>query len=319
MAVLYLRLITPALGLTHADAAVNYPFTFFFWSFALMTLFELWPFRKLVLPWSGFVSGVLAIILAGVSWIVLTYVIEPTDALTIVLYAFFPLCVMTSLASEAVTNLPLPQPWKGLLLTLASVLLGWLVFLALGAAPQAWVYMTPVFLLVFFDGWPTRADLPTGRSHFVRSRGGSYSGLHHENKPPYFTAGGQPCHKEKYCHPAGKLVFWMVVVLIVALAIDFLHGRAGHPVTEAAGSDAESILWVVIMPVYAFDCYQTRRWRQPRKGIILQLTTFMITILLSVLYFGVLRMEEWWISTWAFVIWVFLMIFHWMPMPWPDK
>ena len=278
MAALYLRLLAPALGLSQTDAAVNYPFAFFFWSFALMTPFELWPFRKLGLPWSGFVSGLLAIALAGSSWIVLSGTIQPNNALAIFIYAYFPLCVIACLTPEPVANLNLPQPWKGFLVTLGSLGFGWLVFHVLGPAPQAWVYMIPVFLLVYFDDWPTRAD-----------------------------------------RPIRKLIFWVVVVLFIALAIDFLHGRAGYPVTAADGSDAESLLWAVMMPVYAFDFYQTRRWQQPRKGVTLLLTTYAVTIVLNLLYFGVLQLEDWWISTWAFVVWVFLVIFHWMPMPWPEN
>ena len=276
-ALLYLRLLAPAFELAHADAAVNYPLAFFFWSFALMTPFELWPFRRLGLPWSGFLSGALAIVLAVLSWILLSSLIAPQNALSVFIYAYFPLCVTTCLAPELVANLQLGQPWKGTLLTLSSLLFGWLVFGVLGAAPQAWVYMIPVFFLVYFDGWPTPAD-----------------------------------------RPVRKLVFWVVIVILIALAIDFLHGLAGHPVTTASGSDAESILWAVMMPVYAFDIYLTRRWEQPRKGITLLLVTYAVTILLNVLHFSVLHMQDWWISTWAFVVWVFLVIIHWMPMPWPE-
>ena len=278
MAALYLRLLVPALELTQADAAVNYPMTFFFWSFALMTQFALWPFKRLGLPWSGFVSGALAIALAVSSWILLTRLIEPQNALAMIIYAYFPLCVTTCLAPELLANLELPQPWKGVLVTLGSLLFGWLAFLVLGAAPQAWVYMVPVFFLVYFDGWPTRAD-----------------------------------------RPVRKLVFWVLVVVLIALAIDFIHSRAGYPVTAAAGSDAESLLWAVMMPVYAFDIYQTHRWPQPRKGLILLLVTYAVTIFLNLLHFGALHIEDWWISTWAFVVWVFLVIFHWMPMPWPEE
>ena len=278
LSILYMQVVAPALGISYADAGMNYPAMFFFWAFAWISLFEYWPFGHLKQPWTGLASAVLCWILSVVSWGWLSRLMDPYAAVALVMYALFPLFLLAWFSDYLPAAMPMPQPLKGIFLSVACVVIAWVVYTQIGAIPQMWLYFMPMFFAPFFDGWPV-AD------------------------PKY--------------NRLIKLVFWTVMFLALTWLFDYVHVLAGAPMSGALGSDFECLVWAGMTPLYVFE--MAGRGKQPSHGILLTVVTYVLTAVFAFLYWRVLRLPEWWASTWVFVWWVWIIVVQFLPYPWPSE
>jgi len=164
--VVYLQVVTPAIGVSFADAALNYPFAFFFWGMALLSFFDCWPFAgRIPQPWAGLATAALSLIPAVLTWKWLAGRFGEYDAFALLSYAEFFLFAIAWFYDNAPAA-GLRQPVKGLFLTGLSIALGWAVYTVIGAIPQMWLYYIPEWLLFFFGSWPIGHDRPYARGTF---------------------------------------------------------------------------------------------------------------------------------------------------------
>jgi hypothetical protein len=159
VSILYLEVLAPAMGISFMDASMNYPFVYFFWAFALLGFFELWPFAKLKQPWAGLAAAALSWVLTVPTWHWLVGRMGDYDAFALLSYAmFFLFLIAWFYFNEPAAEMS--QPLKGVFLTMLSLVLGWVVYTQIGAIPQMWLYFIPVFLFYYFEYWPVAEYKP---------------------------------------------------------------------------------------------------------------------------------------------------------------
>lgn len=165
VAIIYLKALAPAIGLSFLDATMNYGFLFFFWGFALLALFECWPFANLGQPWVGLATTALSWILTVFTWNWLLARMGLYDAFAFISYVMFFLTMISWFYDNA-PGAGMTQPLKGIFLLLLSVVLGWVVYTQIGCIDQMWLYFVPAFLLPAFDNWPIAEYNPYVRGTF---------------------------------------------------------------------------------------------------------------------------------------------------------
>jgi hypothetical protein len=276
----YMLVLVPALGIPDADATLNYPTLFFLWGFSWFHLFERWPFHKLKQPWSAVAGVVLIWILVILTWAWLQTVMDPAAANAISYYALFPVFILCWFSDDLASVIPLRQPVKGILLLGWSVLFGWLVYTQIGIVAQVWLWFIPVWYLYFLEGWP----LTPGK----QSRG-------------------------------TWIAFWVLIVMVVTWLFNYFHDMAGVPMSSTVGNDLESLIWTAMTPVYVCELILFAPGKQPWKGMGLILFISGSAAVFAVLYYYVFHAPDWWISRWIFALWVWIIIFQWLPLPWPSK
>lgn len=284
-AFIFVYAVLPGLGLTIFDGT-NYAFPFFFWAFALLSFFGNWPFNKLAQPWGGLLTAVLAWVLAVPSWLIpISLLGDPADptvgpynAFALISYALFFL-FMLAWFYDTWPVAGLAQPRKGLVLLAISFVGGWVVYAIIGAIPQMWLYFIPMWLVpTALDYWPTAT------------------------MKPYL-----------------KGTIWLLFVLVGTWLTNLIFEATGIPLYSARGSDFASIIFGGMVYMYTFEGWPFQAMKQPLKGVLLLLTTLLIgAIILPLLSWRVFNVADYMVGAWVFIVWVWLVIFQWLPYPWPS-
>ncbi len=157
--------VMPALGVDYYDAGMNWGFSWFFFGFAFLSYWQLWPFSGIKQPLRGLLAGVIAWIAAAVGWKVILIWFEPTDAFAVFSYTQFFLFTTTWFYHNwPVANLR--QPLKGIVLSTAAIVFGFSIYKIIGAIDQMYIFYLPQWFFSFFGDWPISSEKPAVKGAF---------------------------------------------------------------------------------------------------------------------------------------------------------
>lgn len=164
IAVIWVSVI-PAFGVDYYDAGMNWGFSWFFFGFAILAYWELWPFSGIKQPLRGFLAGVISWIAAVVGWKVFLIWLEPTNALAVLSYTqFFLFTTAWFYHNWPVANLR--QPLKGIILSVSALVFGISVYKIIGAIDQMYIFYLPQWFFSFFADWPVSSAKPALKGTF---------------------------------------------------------------------------------------------------------------------------------------------------------
>jgi hypothetical protein len=144
---------------------MNWGFSWFFFGFAFLAYWDLWPLSAMQQPYRGLLAGVIAWISAAVGWQVILIWFEPTDALAVLSYTqFFLFTTAWFYHNWPVANLR--QPFKGIILSAAAIVFGFSVYKIIGAIDQMYIFYLPQWFFSFFADWPISSTKPAVKGTF---------------------------------------------------------------------------------------------------------------------------------------------------------
>jgi hypothetical protein len=262
--------LPPRLGIDPAKMGRDWATSWFFFGFAALAFYNLWPFvGRLRQPAAGLLAGALATIMAIVVWETLLVFIPQDHMVALFSYAQFFLFTI----GWFYHNVPfsrLAQPFKGTALSLLSIGLGIWVYQILGPLPQSYIFFIPEFLFLFFDDWPIPA-----------------------------------------LHPWRKGAFWTVLILAGSFLANRLFIWLGAPLDTPRGADLVAVIFAAMLVTYSLDRWPLPAYRQPELGLIKIISTIGLSLLLALVFFKILQLEEYSLSNWVWVCWCFQAIFFW--------
>lgn len=148
------------LGMDLAKISREWTTSWFFFGFAALAFYELWPFvGRVRQPVAGLAAGLVATFIAILAWEVLSDYWVNEHLFALFSYTQFFLFTIGWFFHNA-PFAHLSQPTKGTALAMLSIGLGILVYLWLGPLPQSFIFFVPEFLFFFFADWPIPSSRP---------------------------------------------------------------------------------------------------------------------------------------------------------------
>jgi hypothetical protein len=236
--------IIPALGVDYYDAGMNWGFSWFFFGFAFLAYWDLWPFSGIKQPWRGLLAGVIAWITAAVGWKVILIWFEPTDALAVFSYTqFFLFTTAWFYHNWPVANLR--QPLKGIVMSSAAIVFGLIVYKIIGAIDQMYIFYLPQWFFSLFGDWPISSTKPAVKGTFWAALIIAFSWV----TDLIFNTLGKPI-----ASAAGADLFCLVfAAMLLAFALEsWPFNKVKHPLQGLLVIGSTLLLSAVLYPIFYF-------------------------------------------------------------------
>jgi len=117
--------------------------------------------------------------------------------------------------------------------------------------------------------------------------------------------------------PYRRGAFWTVVITISTLVLVLILNALGTSAYDPWGGDLLGIIFLAMIPFWAFENWPYADKPQPVNGIISIVGTLAITAVVYLIFSNLLG--TYLFSTWSFVLWCFYGTFGLLAAPWPGE